>query len=68
MRRRKMKQMETLMNLANGNSRTDFTYTGLKHGKNFIGVVKPHRALFSTYEPLSNYEARYNAAQQIIQE
>ena len=68
MRRRKMKQMETLMSLANSNTRQEFSYTGLKHSKNFIGVVKPHRALFSTYEPLNSYEARYNAAQKIIQE
>lgn len=67
-RRRKMKQMETLMKMANGATRPDYQYNGLKHNKCFVSIVKPHRGLFSTYEPLSNFEARYNATAKIIQE
>ena len=61
--------METLMKLANGSANRDlYQYTGMKHNKNFISMVKPHRTLFSTYEPLSNFEARYNATARILHE
>ena len=65
LRRRKMKQMETLKMFS---SNYDYQYQGMNHNKKFNSIVKPHRALFSTYEPLSNYEARYNATTRIIQE
>ena len=58
------------MSLANGEGQAaaQFQYKGVNHGKIFNSHVKPHKALFSTYEPLSNYEARFNATARILEE
>ena len=58
------------MLLANGEGQTaaQFQYKGVSHGKIFNSHAKPRRALFSTYEPLSNYEARFNATARILEE
>ena len=36
-------------------------FTGIQHKKRFSNYVKPKKQLFSTYEPINNFESRYTA-------
>lgn len=62
-RRRKLQMRELMLKklCSPGKGWKEYNYDGMKHGSHFISTIKPKKNLFSTFEPINNYESRYMA-------